>query len=445
MGVFMNNNFEISKKYAVLLKAGAGRADITPPVGTTLMGYAPRKSTNVLDNLTATALMMEYGNIRTVILSITTTIIDDYGTERIKNLVSSAFNIEPELVTVCSCQIHSGPATQTCYGWDYRNDEYCENILEPGIIKAVQDAKKNLTHVRIGIGTTYSQVGINRRQVMEDGSVRLGQNPWGAFDPTMTVIRFISDNDDPVANIVHYGAHPTSIGATGDITRDWPGIMIDKMEEVAGGITLFLNGAVGDVGPRLSNGRTTGDVNQMIEVGNRAAFDTITAFRSIKEFNELDLEIVKGEIILPYRPLPPLETAREKFKLAESRKHIPGLDMAEYMYWNFVIQEYEKGAPLTGKTRKQTITRIGSVVMIPFSGEPFAEIVLRMREYSHYQHTLCLSTTNGSDGYYATRDSLHRGGYEVLVAKAFSPYILSEDIDDVLIIENLRLIRKMGF
>lgn len=438
----MSNNSEINKKAFYLLKAGAGRADITPPVGTTLMGYAPRKSTNILDNLTSTALMLEYGSIRTVILSITTTIIDDYETERIRTLVSNTFSIEPELVTVCSCQIHSGPATQTCYGWDYRNDEYCREILEPGIIKAVQDAEKNLTHVRLGVGTTYSQVGINRRQIMEDGSVRLGQNPWGAFDPTMTVIRFVSDHDEPVANIVHYGAHPTSIGSTGDITRDWPGIMIDKMEDVAGGITLFLNGAVGDVGPRLSNGQTTGDLSQMIEVGNRAAFDAVTAFRNIKEFDELDLEIIKGEIFLPYRQLPSLETAKEKLKLAENKKHIPGLDMADYLYWKLVIQEYENGNLLTGKTRIQTITRIGSIVMIPFSGEPFSEIVLRMRQYSPYQHTLCLSTTNGSDGYYATRDSLHRGGYEVLVAKAFSPYILAENIDDVLIKENLRLILK---
>ena len=45
----------------LLLKGAADRYH--PPVGTTLV--MPKKSTNVLDNLTATALMMEYGNIRT--------------------------------------------------------------------------------------------------------------------------------------------------------------------------------------------------------------------------------------------------------------------------------------------------------------------------------------------------------------------------------------------
>jgi len=90
--------------------------------------------------------------------------------------------------------------------------------------------------------------------------------------------------------------------------------------------------------------------------------------------------------------------------------------------------------------RRQTITKIGDIVIIPFASEPFAEIVLRMREYSGYRHTLCASTTNGSDGYLPTRESLHRGGYEVAVAKAFSPYIPAENIDDLIIQENLKLL-----
>ena len=46
-------------------------------------------------------------------------------------------------------------------------------------------------------------------------------------------------------------------------------------------------------------------------------------------------------------------------------------------------------------------------------------------------------------GYFPTRESLHRGGYEVWVAKAFGPYILAEHIDDVLVEENLKLLREL--
>jgi neutral ceramidase len=424
-----------------LLKAGIARADITPHVGTILMGYSPRISTNIHDRLTATVLLLEYEDVKTALISITTTVIDDEEVSRIRKLVSVESGLHPLNITVASCQIHSGPATQTCYGWGNRDDEYCQGILEPGIIQAYREAEKVMKPVRIGIATTHSEVGINRRKILEDGTIELGQNPWGPYDPTMTIIRFMSDNS-PLANIIHYGAHPTSIGSTGDITRDWPGIMIDRVEQIAGGITMFLNGAVGDVGPRLSNGLTTGDLNQMYEVGNRAAFDAITAYRKIKEYRNMDLELKKGRFFLPYRPLPPLEIALEKLKAAEGEKDIPGLKMTEYSYWERVIKEYENNEIKNGKWQDQTITRIGPIVMVPFSGEPFAEIVLRLREYSPFQYTLCLSTTNGSDGYIPTLDSISRGGYEVDVAKAFSAYILAEDIDDVLIKRNLEILRS---
>jgi hypothetical protein len=407
------------------------------------MGYAPRRSTAVHDSLTATALVLKYGAEKTAIISITTTIIDDEEVERIRAGVNQATGIDHDRITICSCQIHSGPATQTCYGWDDRNDAYCQEILEPAVIYAVQKADQSLQSVKIGIASGCSLAGINRRQVTEQGSIVLGQNPWGPYDPEMTVIRLVTDDFKPMANVVHFGAHPTSIGATGDITRDWPGIMIDRLEQVTGGVTLFLNGAVGDVGPRLSNGKTTGDLQQMIEVGNRAAFDAVSICRRISEFRQMDLEILIGRIRLPYRPLPSLEMAKDMLSQSESRKDQPGLGKAEYSYWQRVIQEYTSGNIKSEKIRTQTITRLGPIVLVPFSGEPFAEIVLRMRQYSPYAHTLCLSTTNGSDGYIPTRDSLHRGGYEVEVAKAFSAYILAENIDDVLISENLQLIRSL--
>ena len=113
------------------------------------------------------------------------------------------------------------------------------------------------------------------------------------------------------------------------------------------------------------------------------------------------------------------------------------------MYWKKVLEEYENNRVLAAKTYRQTITRIGQVAIVPFPGEPFAEIVLRLRKYSPIQHTLSISTANGSVGYIVTCDAYARGGYEVNVAKAFSPYLLAVNVDDVLIAENLRLLRKM--
>ena len=148
------------------------------------------------------------------------------------------------------------------------------------------------------------------------------------------------------------------------------------------------------------------------------------------------------DIAIPYRPLADRDTA--KVNLEEAAKHRgPGQGEADYVYWQKVLEEYDNDRVVSSGTHRQTITRIGNVALVPFPGEPFAEIVLRLRGYSPIQHTLSVSTSNGSIGYIVTRDSLHRGGYEVEVAKAFSPYLLAENIDDVLITENLRLLRKL--
>ena len=427
-----------------MLRVGIGRTIINPELGVQLMGYPieSRPAKSIHDDLTATVLLLEQANDKAAIISLTISILDENEVNIIKEMVGNKVGIEPTNIIVSTIQTHSGPNTCAICGWSDKNEEYCADILRPSIVKAALQANENKKDAHLGIGTIHSNVGINRRQVLEDGSVSLGQNPWGPFDPTMTVLRFMVDKH-PVANIIHYGAHPTSAGGTNEVTRDWPGVMIDKFEDVAGGTTLFLCGAVGDVGPRLSNGLTTGgNIKYVLEVGNRAGFDAVKAFNTIKEYRNLDLEILKDKIHLPFRPPIPLDIAKEKLKISECNKDKPGMPKAEYSFWKHLVGEYENNNIQTEMYFEQTIIRIGPVTFVPFPGEPFSDIVLRIREFSPYQHTLCLSTTNGNLGYFPTRDSLHRGGYEVEVA-ALKPHIFVENIDDILVQENLRLLRNM--
>jgi len=43
-----------------------------------------------------------------------------------------------------------------------------------------------------------------------------------------------------------------------------------------------------------------------------------------------------------------------------------------------------------------------------------------------------------------TREARARGGYEVWVMRAFSAYLLAENLDDVLVMENIQLL-QMAF
>jgi hypothetical protein len=118
-------------------------------------------------------------------------------------------------------------------------------------------------------------------------------NPWGPFDPTMTVIR-VQGESGPIGTIVHYGAHPTTfVSSTRIITRDWPGVMADRVEKLSGAPVLFINSGLGDVGPRMSCApRTVGDEEAAtLEVDLRAAGDAMDAYRAIRQFDDAELRM----------------------------------------------------------------------------------------------------------------------------------------------------------
>ena len=72
----------------------------------------------------------------------------------------------------------------------------------------------------MGVANGNSFVGINRRELTEENKIKLGQNPWGCFNPKMTVISFADEHGTAVANMIHYGAHGTAAGKNQEITRD---------------------------------------------------------------------------------------------------------------------------------------------------------------------------------------------------------------------------------
>lgn len=427
-----------------LLRAGFARTDITPPLGTLLLGYpvADRSAEAVRDNLNANALYLERNDVRAVLLSLEVCIVDEVEVEAIRQGVHDRTGIPAENITVCAIQTHSAPCTLNCWGWSEKDKPYIELLVERSIDAAVQAAEAPQS-VTLGIGTTQSDVGVNRREVRESHEIALGVNPWGPYDPEMTVLRF-QRADAPLVTIVHYGAHPTVLsGNSRVVSRDWPGVMNDRVEALTGAPVFFINGAVGDIGPRSSVLSTVPDGEMsLMEVGLRAAMDAMRAYRSVKSFQDVPLSVINDDFLMPYRSLPPIAEARREMTLAEPDKDKPGKGACEFKHWEAVIEAHHAEA-LPGKNYTQVITRLGPVAFVPFPGEPFAEIVLRLRQHSPFQHTLCASTSCGSTGYFVTRESLHRGGYEVWVAKAFGAYILSENIDDVLVEENLALLRKL--
>ena len=235
---------------------------------------------------------------------------------------------------------------------------------------------------------------------------------------------------------------PTAMGRLADISRDWPGVMSDRIEELTGAPVIFINGALGDVAPRGATGSATrhGIIGAR-EVGLRAAAHAMKAYAAIKEWRDPKLAVWSEEIALPHAPLPSLEEARNQ--LASSDENAQwGEPFALRRYWQAVVEAHaEPSQP--HRVFAQTLIQLGPLAIVPFAGEPFAEIALRLRRLSPFAHTLCAGITNGKQGYYVTREARARGGYEVWVARAYGAYLLADNIDDVLVAENAKLLQKL--
>lgn len=86
--------------------------------------------------------------------------------------------------------------------------------------------------------------------------------------------------------------------------------------------------------------------------------------------------------------------------------------------------------------------KLGNLVLVPLGYEMFSEIGLRLRTYSPYTHTLTVSYSNDRLGYFPSRDQVVRGGYEVLMSRTKGVLNITDDADDYLIQDVLRMIEK---
>ena len=414
---------------------GVARRIITPPVGTPLAGYRPDWfSTSVNDDLSATVFYFEQDGRRALLVSFTLLSIATVISNDLRASIEEKFGIPKKCVILHTIHNHSGPNTNISYGWGDANREYIDTILVPRLMEAIPEAIESRRSVTMAVTVGESLVGINRRERVLDNTVQLGQNPWGSFDPQMTVITFEDEDKIPIANLVHYGCHGTAAGRNREISRDWAGVMIDTLETETGAITAFLNGPEGDIGPRLTNGRTVGgkvgepDVRYAMRLGAVAGQDAVKIYNQPKCRTVPKLTVAVGTTMVPLAPRIPLEKAKEIYE--QFRGETVNLRGRSERHYRAVIESYSNGyEEVEGYPVEQAILRLGDVAIVACPYELFSEIGMRVKKDSPVPHTLIISNTNGSENYYATESEICRGGYEIdmFLTKYIQPPVPNAD------------------
>ncbi|MCQ2431888.1 MAG: hypothetical protein MJ175_04710 [Clostridia bacterium] len=426
---------------------GAGREIITPPIGTLLYGYRPDVvSTALHDDLTVTCVCVGNGTDTALLVSLTLGDICTAMTDELRTVCSDATGIPFENILLAPTHTHSGPNTSGVEGWGPIDRNYVDGILIPATKKAANDAFTSMAEAEMAVVVGDSDVGVNRRVQFPDGHVDFGQNPWGYYEPQMTImICRRADDKRGISNLVHYGCQGTAAGCTTEISRDWSGMMIDRMEKLTATMTVFFNGAMGDVGPRITNGLTTGDITYVEELGGKAASDAMRIYNSPKTYFTPDVKLFKGDVHLPYQELPDMATVKARLaRFKGDPEKLVNIDRFEYVHYKAIEELIEKGETELPEpfTFQQTLVSVGNTLFIPFPYEQFSQISARLRAYSGYEHTLTLSCCNGYNAYLPSEDQLCRGGYEVGMFRYSTTHSLADNTDQHIIDENMRILRE---
>ncbi len=414
------------------LNLGVAQEIITPKLGVRLYGYnsAP-KSESINDALTATVYYFRQGDKKALMINLTLCVPSRQITQTVCEYAQNKYGISADCCMVCATHTHTGPSTaEGRLSGLSADNEYMDEILIPRLMSGIDKAVASSEPVKMAVGQGESLVGINRREILPENEADLGQNPWGCFDPRMTILSFKNDEGNVIANMIHYGCHCTAAGAQGIISRDWPGTMVDTVAKESGGITAFFNGPEGDVGPRLTNGTTGWGMEYVQALGGVAAQDAMKIYNTIFDYRDAELKTSCKEISIPLKKRIPLEAARAEYREKYEGKDADCLDFMKKRVLESTIASYENGEEeLETDNFHQNLIVLGNIVFAGYPYEIFSEIGLRVDKYVKDARVLSLVLTNESRAYFITESEICRGGYEVemFTRGSVQPYVNNAD------------------
>jgi hypothetical protein len=223
------------------LSAGFGVGTITPPTPVALAGFGePQLATEVHDDLQARAVLLQaaQGTVCLVVCDLLG--MSAEFSEPVRAAVAERLGLPLAAVLLSSIHTHSGPSAMAgtaALGWP--TPEGYLDLLRDGCVAAADEAATTAraAEVRYGRWPLPDGLSINRRGHPYD--------PWfSALDVAA------ADTGERLGTIANVAIHPVALGPEClAVSADWVTPFRDAMQERAGGTTVLLSGALGDVNP----------------------------------------------------------------------------------------------------------------------------------------------------------------------------------------------------
>jgi len=393
------------------LEVGVATADITPPLGMPMRGYASRKelSNGIWDPLYAKSIVLDDGNKRVCLV-----VLDLIGPppkevcERIRKKAEKELQIST--ILFLAIHTHAGPDLKP--DLPSKENPWLPQ-LEKNIYEVIYNAAVSKIPATVETGYGSADISYDRRVVNPDGTVEmLWRNPERKentpVDQTVGVTGFKAMDGKWIAILVHHACHPVIFeGSNLKYSAEFPGFMRKYVEQRLGGTCIYLQGACGEINPydrpRESNQDTYSKVKQ---TGIALGKEVVRITKSMKPIKEDTLILRTHQHItdLQYRYDIRDEKVKEFYIKQRGEKY---------------YEELLNNRPSVIKAETPIVLLGEEIAWVGFPGEFFDDFQISLRNRSPIPHTFFLGYCNDVFSYFPTIQAASEGGY----GASYSTYV----------------------
>ena len=223
-----------------MLEVGFGSALITPPTPVQLAGFIEdQPATEVHDDLEVRAMFLR-GELGAVCLLVCDLIgMSPSFARPVRQSAAAALGLEVGAVLTSCVHTHAGPSTiagSEALGW-VTPEGYRELLVERCTAAAQAAAASAVpASLRAGRFPLPAGLSLNRRGL--------------PYEPTFAVLDVIAPDGARIGTLANVSIHPVALGPECvAVSSDWVGSFRAALEGRAGGTSMLLSGALGDVNP----------------------------------------------------------------------------------------------------------------------------------------------------------------------------------------------------
>ena len=374
-------------------QVGTAKTDVTPPSGVRMYGYGARGrnvSTGVHDPLFAKALVLTDGERISAWVTMDLGYADSSLTDDVRAGVRSVLGFDDVFLT--ASHTHSGPHFVSGFP---DPDAPWTTWLRRELVGVVVDAYNTLQPARLGVGWGHVNLGHNRRRILADGSVDMfwenrAGSPTNPVDTSVAIVGFDTVAGTPIATLVNLAIHPVVLGPENLLySADYPGAMMHVVEREGGGLTMFLQGAAGDINPFWDKTPLSdGAYERMQEMGTA-----------------IGIEVLRVRPTLQFTDVESISLGSEEIELR------PRWDLTDATIRAGIRRDYVDRFERERNAEVKTLLIGDHLALAAFPGEFFVEHGLRLKQESVIRDTLFVGYSNGHLGYFPTIKAAAEGGY----------------------------------